>query len=58
MPTPNNEDKDFPNAQDSGALPDNTADADNTDDIPEENLSEVAMRISVLGKLVIPPPTP
>ena len=58
MPTENNEDRDFPTEQISGAIPENTAETDENEEATSENLSEVAMRINLLGKLVIPPPAP
>lgn len=55
MRTPNNEA--MPSSAENDPLPEQQADVDENaerDDVP----SEVAMRISLLGKLIIPPTSP
>jgi hypothetical protein len=57
MPIPDNEEHARSDAQDDTPFVQNPPD-ENDDESSAEDMSEVAKRITLLGKLVIPPSTP
>lgn len=57
MPTQNDDNQNLTTGQIPGAIPDDVIEAGD-DETKNDKVSEVAMRINLLGKLVIPPPAP
>lgn len=58
MPTQNDDDQNLTTGQIPGAIPDDIIEAGDDVETKNDKVSEVAMRINLLGKLVIPPPAP